>query len=74
MLHKLSAGPIGLLSAMVAISYGASSVVITDIDDGRLALAKECGVHHAVNVRSENDGEERKWRSSGVRMNCVAGV
>lgn len=56
---------------MVAISYGASSVVITDIDDGRLALAKECGVHHAVNVRSANDGEERKWRSIWV---CVTGV
>ncbi|GMR37359.1 hypothetical protein PMAYCL1PPCAC_07554, partial [Pristionchus mayeri] len=56
----LGAGPVGLLSALVALSHGVSSVVITDIDEGRLALAKECGVHHAVNVKGLSPAEARE--------------
>lgn len=37
------AGPIGLLTAIVAQDGGASRVVISDIDQGRLNLAKEMG-------------------------------
>ncbi|GMT17004.1 hypothetical protein PFISCL1PPCAC_8301, partial [Pristionchus fissidentatus] len=56
----LGAGPVGLLSALVALTHGVSSIVISDIDDGRLALAKKCGVHHTVNVRGLTPAEARQ--------------
>lgn len=37
----LGAGPIGLVSMMVAKAFGASAVVITDVSDERLKVAKE---------------------------------
>jgi threonine 3-dehydrogenase len=46
------AGPIGLMAAAVARHAGARSVVITDINPYRLALAAKLGVTRAVDVRS----------------------
>lgn len=43
------AGPIGIMGAMVARRAGARKVVITDINEDRLALARKMGVEHAVN-------------------------
>ena len=48
------AGPIGIMAAAVAKHVGARHVVITDINDYRLELAKQMGVSRAVNVASEN--------------------
>ena len=50
----LGAGPIGNLTAQSAIGLGAQSVLITDIIDSRLEIAKICGIDHALNVASEN--------------------
>ncbi|MEO1563298.1 MAG: L-threonine 3-dehydrogenase [Pseudomonadota bacterium] len=47
------AGPIGIMGALVAQKVGARKVVITDIQEGRLALAKKMGVQHTVNVANE---------------------
>lgn len=44
------AGPIGLVCLLVAKSAGASKVVLTDIDEKRLAIAKSMGADAAVNV------------------------
>lgn len=44
------AGPIGLLTMMTARAMGAQEFVVTDIDDHRLAIAKQYGADHAVNV------------------------
>jgi threonine 3-dehydrogenase len=44
------AGPIGLLSAVIARHVGARHVVITDVNDYRLSLAKKLGVTRAINV------------------------
>ncbi len=46
------AGPIGLMAAAVARFAGARHIVITDINDHRLALAKKVGVTRAVNVKT----------------------
>ena len=46
------AGPVGLMSAAVAIKAGARHVVITDINDYRLNLAKKLGVSQTINVRT----------------------
>ena len=47
------AGPIGILAAMVSRHAGARHVVITDLSDERLALARSLGVSKAVNVTRE---------------------
>jgi len=44
----IGAGPIGLLSAMVALHYGASPILI-DILDARLKYAASLGVLHTIN-------------------------
>ena len=45
------AGPIGIMSAAVAVHAGARYTVITDVNPYRLELAKKMGVTRAVNVR-----------------------
>ncbi|MFH2203448.1 MAG: L-threonine 3-dehydrogenase [Elusimicrobiota bacterium] len=47
------AGPIGIMGAVVARHAGARHVVITDINDYRLQLAKKLGVQRVVDSRSE---------------------
>ncbi|HEX6818684.1 MAG TPA: L-threonine 3-dehydrogenase [Ktedonobacterales bacterium] len=44
------AGPIGIMAAAVVRHAGARHVVITDVNEFRLALAKKMGVTRAVNV------------------------
>lgn len=46
------AGPIGIMAAAVAKHAGARYVVITDVNDYRLDLAKKMGVTVALNVRA----------------------
>ena len=48
------AGPIGLMAAQVARFAGARFIVITDISEDRLALARTLGVDEAVNVTSQD--------------------
>ncbi|WP_094752019.1 L-threonine 3-dehydrogenase [Psychromonas sp. CD1] len=47
------AGPIGIMAAAVAKHVGARHVVITDINEYRLDLARKMGVTRAVNVQHE---------------------
>lgn len=47
------AGPIGIMGALVAQRAGARKVVITDIAPYRLALAKQLGVQHVVDINSQ---------------------
>lgn len=48
------AGPIGIMAAAVARHAGARFVVITDVNDYRLNLARKMGVTLALNVRNES--------------------
>ncbi|WP_416306857.1 L-threonine 3-dehydrogenase [Neptunicella sp. SCSIO 80796] len=48
------AGPIGIMAAAVARHVGARHVVITDVNDYRLDLAKKMGASRAVNVSRDN--------------------
>jgi len=48
------AGPIGLMAAAVARHVGARHVVITDVNDERLALAAAMGANRAVNPERES--------------------
>lgn len=47
------AGPIGIMAAAVARHVGARHVVITDVNEYRLNLARQMGVTRAVNVAEE---------------------
>ncbi len=48
----IGAGPIGILTAQCAKAMGAASVLVTDISDYRLSIARECGADYAVNTRN----------------------
>jgi threonine 3-dehydrogenase len=47
------AGPIGLMAAAVARHVGARFVVVTDVNEARLELARSMGVDLAINVANE---------------------
>lgn len=48
------AGPIGIMAAAIVRHIGARHVVITDVNEHRLALAEKMGVSKAVNVKNES--------------------
>jgi threonine 3-dehydrogenase len=48
------AGPIGIMAAAIAKHAGARYVVITDLNEYRLELAKKIGVTRAVNIKNED--------------------
>lgn len=48
------AGPIGIMAVAIAKHVGARHVVITDINDYRLDLAKKLGATRAVNTKNED--------------------
>jgi len=48
------AGPIGIMAVAIARFVGARHVVITDVNDYRLELAKKMGATRAINVQRES--------------------
>jgi threonine 3-dehydrogenase len=48
------AGPIGIMAASIAKKAGARHVVITDVNEYRLELARKMGATYAVNVSKES--------------------
>jgi threonine 3-dehydrogenase len=66
------AGPIGLMAAAVATHAGARHVMITDVSEERLELARKIGVSLALNVASSTiaDGQ----RTLGLREGFDVGL
>ncbi len=52
------AGPIGLMLGQWAQAWGAGKVMLVDIDEGRIAFAKEMGFENAWNSK---DGDPVRW-------------
>jgi len=52
------AGPIGLVSLLVAKSMGASKIIVSDLVEGRLEVAKELGADYVLKVDTKATGEE----------------
>ena len=48
------AGPIGVMAAAIARHVGARHIVVTDVNDYRLSLARQMGASRAVNVSKES--------------------
>lgn len=53
----LGAGPIGNMVAQTAKGLGAEAVLITDVSDFRLNLAKQVGIDYTANTKTEDFGE-----------------
>ena len=53
----LGAGPIGILLSQAVKALGAAEVMITDISERRLELAKSVGADYAINTAKEDFGE-----------------
>lgn len=51
------AGPIGIMAAAIAKHAGARHIVITDVNDYRLSLARKMGATRTVNVAKEKIGD-----------------
>nr|WP_275983199.1 alcohol dehydrogenase catalytic domain-containing protein [Propionivibrio soli] len=66
----LGAGTIGNLIAQVAKARGAAKVLITDVADYRLDVARRCGVDHAVNTSRESleDATEAAFGPGGFDL------
>eukprot|EP00262_Sarcandra_glabra_P015089 TRINITY_DN4578_c0_g1_i8.p1 TRINITY_DN4578_c0_g1~~TRINITY_DN4578_c0_g1_i8.p1 ORF type:complete len:363 (+),score=52.40 TRINITY_DN4578_c0_g1_i8:203-1291(+) len=46
----MGAGPIGLVTMLVARAFGAPRIVIADVNDHRLSVAKDLGADHFIKV------------------------
>lgn len=53
----LGAGPIGNLVAQAAKGMGADAVMITDVSDFRLNMAKDCGIDYCINTKTVDFGD-----------------
>ena len=56
----LGAGPIGNLVAQVVRCRGAKKILITDLSDFRLDIAKKCGIANTSNASKESLGDASK--------------
>lgn len=66
------AGPIGIMAAAIAQKAGARKVVITDINDYRLGLAKKMGAPYTVNVKTSSI--ESAMEEAGVHNGFTVGL
>ena len=51
----IGAGPIGLVTMLAARAFGAPRVVIIDVDDQRLSVAKQLGADGVVKVSANKE-------------------
>lgn len=74
------AGPIGIMAAAIARHVGARHIVITDVNEYRLDLAKKMGASVAVNVQNKSIREVmnhlgmREGFDVGLEMSGVIGA
>ena len=71
------AGTIGNLVAQFALARGAAKVLITDVSDLRLEIARKCGIEHTLNVAQKPlaDGVKEVFGEEGFQVGFeVAGV
>lgn len=71
----MGAGTIGNVTAQAALAEGAKSVLITDLSDYRLELARTCGIPHTANTGkiSMQEAVEQAFGNEGadVFFECV---
>ena len=67
----IGCGPIGLLACTFAKLFGAVKVIATDVQEERLARAKEMGADHTVNGSSEEFNDVIKKLTDGNGVGVV---
>ena len=69
------AGTIGNLVAQFAVARGAKKVMITDLVDSKLGIAKQCGIHETANLKKESfkDAVDRAFDKEGFQV-CFEAV
>ncbi|SCP99702.1 zinc-dependent alcohol dehydrogenase [Anaerobium acetethylicum] len=71
----MGAGTIGNVTAQAALAEGAKSVLITDLSDYRLDVAKQCGITHTANTgkTSMKEAIEQAFGNEGadIFFECV---
>lgn len=66
------AGPIGIMAAAIARHCGARHVIITDLNDYRLDLAKKLGATQTVNIA--NTSLDDVLQALGLPYGCTVGL
>ncbi|MBB3998046.1 NAD(P)-dependent alcohol dehydrogenase [Aureimonas pseudogalii] len=61
----VGAGPIGLVTVLAALAGGCAHVIVSDIDDTKLEIARKLGSVSTVNVAREDLAEAVKARTEG---------
>ena len=56
----IGAGTIGNMVAQALLGLGAADVIITDLSDKKLEIAKKCGIRHAINPTGTDLGQAVK--------------
>jgi L-iditol 2-dehydrogenase len=62
----IGAGMIGLLVLQVLRDAGCSTVIVSDVDDSRLKLAKDLGAAVTINAKSTDTAEEVRRHTGGL--------
>jgi threonine 3-dehydrogenase len=68
------AGPIGVMAVAIARFCGARHVVVTDVNDYRLDLARRMGASRAINVSPGSDSLEATMRGLGMQEGFDVGM
>ncbi|XP_048229300.1 L-idonate 5-dehydrogenase isoform X1 [Ricinus communis] len=56
----IGAGPIGLITLLAARAFGAPRVVIVDVDDGRLSIAKNLAADEIIKVSTNTEDVDQE--------------
>lgn len=71
----VGAGMIGLLTLQAVLNAGAGAVIVLDVDETRLAMAREMGATHTLNSRDANVIEQihalTHGRGADAALECV---
>jgi len=67
----MGAGPIGLVTVLAALAAGCARVVVSDVDDDKLALAAKLGPVVTVNVRTHDLAEAVRAETDGWGADIV---
>ncbi|MGQ7889739.1 NAD(P)-dependent alcohol dehydrogenase [Paenibacillus sp. WC2504] len=59
-------GPVGLMAVAAAKSFGASRIIVTDLEQVRLEAAKRLGATDVINVKEEDAVQRIKEMTDGV--------
>ncbi len=67
----VGAGMIGLLVLQTLREAGSSIVIVSDVDDSRLQLAKDLGANVTINARSADTAEEVRRHTGGFGVDVA---